>query len=84
MFSIGDERSYYKLERLWGDAPHSRHSRGTCAVSYGRLANVYDFLMADVPYEKWLQFVISKQKQFQVEGQRVLDLACGTGNYLFA
>ena len=57
----------------------SRHSRGTCAVSYGRLANVYDFLMADVPYEEWLQFVISKQKQFQVEGQRVLDLACGTG-----
>jgi len=48
-------------------------------VSYERLAYVYDFLMADVPYEKWLDFLIFEKKRFHVSGKRVLELACGTG-----
>ncbi|MEK3890658.1 class I SAM-dependent DNA methyltransferase [Bacillus sp. FSL K6-3431] len=48
-------------------------------MSYERLAYVYDFLMANVPYEKWLQFLTIEKRRHQVRGNRVLDLACGTG-----
>ncbi|CAM3943692.1 class I SAM-dependent DNA methyltransferase [Lederbergia lenta] len=48
-------------------------------MSYERLAYVYDTLMANVPYEKWLHFFKEEKQRHQVHGNRVLDLACGTG-----
>lgn len=48
-------------------------------MSYERLAYVYDTLMANVPYEKWLHFFNEEKQRHQVNGNRVLDLACGTG-----
>lgn len=48
-------------------------------MNYGKFAYVYDRLMEDVPYEKWLAFLIGQKKKYLVEGSRVLDLACGTG-----
>jgi SAM-dependent methyltransferase len=48
-------------------------------MSYVRFADVYDELMRDVPYEKWLELLIVKLKQYNISGKRVLDLACGTG-----
>lgn len=49
-------------------------------MTYERFAYVYDELMQDVPYEKWLLIVTKKLEQYHVEGKRLLDLACGTGS----
>ncbi len=48
-------------------------------MSYERFAYVYDELMKDAPYDKWLMLLTAKLEQYQVEGKRLLDLACGTG-----
>jgi len=48
-------------------------------VTYERLAYVYDFLMKEVPYKSWLEFLCIEKERYSVEGNRVLDLACGTG-----
>ncbi len=46
---------------------------------YARFAYVYDELMRDVPYNKWLQFVESERQVNQLNGNRILEIACGTG-----
>ena len=48
-------------------------------MSYERFAYVYDELMKDAPYEKWLMILTAKLEEFGVQGKRILDLACGTG-----
>ncbi|HEY9576934.1 MAG TPA: class I SAM-dependent methyltransferase, partial [Pseudobacillus sp.] len=46
-------------------------------MTYERFARVYDFLMEDAPYEKWLDFF--QRHVSKLPGRNVLDLACGTG-----
>ncbi|MFJ7927865.1 class I SAM-dependent DNA methyltransferase [Peribacillus sp. NPDC096448] len=48
-------------------------------MTYERFAYVYDELMKDAPYEKWLMILTAKLEQYGVGGRKVLDLACGTG-----
>lgn len=48
-------------------------------MSYEQLAYVYDHLMADAPYDSWLQYLYREKERFQAPGSRVLDLGCGTG-----
>ncbi|MBS4199739.1 class I SAM-dependent methyltransferase [Bacillus sp. FJAT-49732] len=48
-------------------------------MTYERLAYVYDFLMMEVPYSNWLEYLNNEKKRYSVEGNRILDLACGTG-----
>ncbi|MGG3915578.1 class I SAM-dependent DNA methyltransferase [Rossellomorea vietnamensis] len=48
-------------------------------MSYERFAYVYDYLMQDVPYEGWLEYVNRQAEHYSVHGKRVLDIACGTG-----
>ncbi|MFJ7847319.1 class I SAM-dependent DNA methyltransferase [Peribacillus sp. NPDC097224] len=48
-------------------------------MTYERFAYVYDELMKDAPYEKWLLILTAKLEQYGIEGKKVLDLACGTG-----
>ncbi|RST73936.1 class I SAM-dependent methyltransferase [Siminovitchia acidinfaciens] len=48
-------------------------------MSYEQLAYVYDQLMADAPYDSWIEFLCKEMDRFQAPGRRVLDLACGTG-----
>lgn len=48
-------------------------------MSYEQLAYVYDHLMADAPYESWVEFLCREKERFQAPGIRVLDLGCGTG-----
>ncbi|MGK7377827.1 class I SAM-dependent DNA methyltransferase [Planococcus sp. 1R117A] len=43
-------------------------------MRYGKFASVYDELMEDIPYEKWVEWVAS-----QIQSGKILDLACGTG-----
>ena len=50
-------------------------------MSYGRFAYVYDFLMSDVPYDNWINLFISKKEQYNIAGSKVLDVACGTGEF---
>ena len=50
-------------------------------MSYGRFAYVYDSLMKDAPYEKWLELMLAKLDQYGREAKTVLDLACGTGEF---
>jgi len=52
-------------------------------MSYGGFAYIYDLLMANVPYEAWVDFIdeiIQKHIKKSREECLVLDLACGTGN----
>ncbi|MEI2665533.1 class I SAM-dependent DNA methyltransferase [Rossellomorea sp. LJF3] len=46
-------------------------------MSYERFAYVYDYLMQDVPYDGWLEYV--NRQAIRHQGRRVLDIACGTG-----
>ena len=48
-------------------------------MSYERFAYVYDELMKDVPYDKWLILLTAKLEKYGIQGKKLLDLACGTG-----
>ncbi|WP_404453542.1 class I SAM-dependent DNA methyltransferase [Oceanobacillus kapialis] len=48
-------------------------------MAYKQMANVYDRLMENAPYEKWLTFTESIFKQYGKSVQSIADLGCGTG-----
>lgn len=48
-------------------------------MSYEQFAYLYDRLMNDVPYEKWIQLIKKAAADYKVKGANLLDLACGTG-----
>ncbi|MDD3925280.1 MAG: class I SAM-dependent methyltransferase [bacterium] len=46
---------------------------------YRDLADIYDHLMGDVPYARWIEYVEKTFRRFKVNPSLILDLACGTG-----
>ena len=46
-------------------------------MSYERFAYVYDELMKDAPYDKWLMLLTAKLEQYEVQGKRLLTLLVG-------
>ncbi|PKG24496.1 class I SAM-dependent DNA methyltransferase [Niallia nealsonii] len=48
-------------------------------MTYGRFAYLYDRLMSDVPYEKWVKLIADAKEKYNISGNHLLDLACGTG-----
>lgn len=46
-------------------------------MTYAHFASLYDCLMEDAPYTKWVSYA---EKHLPAEG-RVLDVACGTGTF---
>lgn len=48
-------------------------------MTYEGFAYLYDDLMRDVPYEEWVKHVLAMSQKYGVEGKKLLDLACGTG-----
>ena len=59
----------------------SSNRKRASTMSYERFAFVYDLLMEDVPYDKWIDRFIEMKNRYQVEGTKVLDVACGTGEF---
>jgi SAM-dependent methyltransferase len=47
---------------------------------YVRFAQIYDQVMADVPYRLWMEYIASVWAAFSFSPTSVLDLACGTGS----
>ena len=43
-------------------------------MSYERFAYVYDELMKDAPYEKWLELLLSKMNQYEAMAKTCLIL----------
>jgi ubiquinone/menaquinone biosynthesis C-methylase UbiE len=48
--------------------------------SYRQLAEVYDHLMADAPYDQWMGFALEAWRLTGTNPQRVAELGCGTGS----
>lgn len=48
-------------------------------VAYEGFAYVYDYLMQDVPYDEWVNFLKTKLQQNPAPGNQILEIACGTG-----
>jgi SAM-dependent methyltransferase len=49
-------------------------------MSYQQFAYLYDDLMADAPYTKWLSFIKNAKSAYHPEAARLLDVGCGTGS----
>ncbi|MDQ0216726.1 SAM-dependent methyltransferase [Oikeobacillus pervagus] len=50
-------------------------------MSYEQFAFVYDELMKDVPYRKWMELLKEQMNKHGIAGKKILDLACGTGEF---
>lgn len=50
---------------------------------YADLARIYDYLVAGVDFEAWIDYLEQILKRFNYRPATVADLACGTGNTLF-
>ncbi|WP_433958827.1 class I SAM-dependent DNA methyltransferase [Cytobacillus horneckiae] len=48
-------------------------------MSYQQFAYLYDELMKDAPYDEWVKFLAKQTEKHHLQGNRLLDLACGTG-----
>lgn len=48
--------------------------------AYHKFAEVYDEVMSGVDYEGWANYVEQLLRRHHCQPQKVLDLACGTGN----
>ena len=48
--------------------------------AYSHLSSVYDTLMADIPYDQWIRYIIETLEANGINpGASVLDAGCGTG-----
>src|SRR5699024_1286425 len=73
-----DERVYYNLERLCGDADEVSVAENNL-MTYQGIAQVYDVLMEYAPYNKWVYLTEEIIKNHHILIEKVLDLGCGTG-----
>ncbi|PET64336.1 SAM-dependent methyltransferase [Bacillus sp. AFS001701] len=48
-------------------------------MTYNRFAYLYDQLMKDVPYERWVQFLEDVFQKYEMLQPSILDIGCGTG-----
>ncbi|MFB7138605.1 class I SAM-dependent DNA methyltransferase [Gottfriedia sp. NPDC056225] len=48
-------------------------------MTYNRFAYLYDQLMNDVPYERWVEFLKNVFQKYDVNQPEILDIGCGTG-----
>lgn len=48
--------------------------------AYTVFAKYYDEIMATVPYDEWVEYLVNLLQAMDYQPRTVLDLACGTGN----
>lgn len=51
-------------------------------TSYHKLAELYDHLMEDAPYEDWMAYTLKAWNKVGLKPDKVADLGCGTGTLL--
>ena len=51
-------------------------------MNYQAFAALYDSLMADAPYNKWVDFVKNQLQKPNLNDLSILDIGCGTGELL--
>ncbi len=49
--------------------------------AYEDFAKIYDGLMYDIDYSKWHEYIIRVFKKNHKSPQKILEMACGTGNF---
>ncbi|TLN00945.1 class I SAM-dependent methyltransferase, partial [bacterium] len=49
-------------------------------AQYEKLAEIYDYLVAGVDYDDWLDYIEEILDRYDYRTRTVIDLACGTGN----
>jgi len=59
------------------------HKKKEFVEPYSKLACIYDEVMSHVDYRKWAYFVERIIKRWQPQCSSLLDISCGTGNFLF-
>lgn len=47
---------------------------------YGKLAEIYDYLVAGIDYEEWADYMEQILSKYNCPAKHIADLACGTGN----
>ncbi len=47
--------------------------------AFARMGEVYDLLMSDVPYARWVAYLVEIFERMRHRPTRILDLGCGTG-----
>ncbi len=63
---------------------HFDRDQDQSTVIYNKLAPVYDHIMKDVDYEDWTDYIDCIIRHHHPYGNRVLELACGTGTMALA
>ena len=50
--------------------------------AYEAFASVYDIFMEQIEYDQWLAHIYAVWERFGVNPKTIMDLGCGTGNFL--
>jgi len=53
------------------------------SVPYAALAPIYNHVMRHVNYSQWAQYIQSVINKNNIEVNRILDVGCGTGNFIY-
>jgi len=48
--------------------------------SYEDFALIYDQLMRDINYKEWFDYIQKLMRKYDIKPEKVLEMACGTGN----
>ncbi len=71
-------------DEMRGHAPAYDNYSGNVSTIYSKLAPVYDHIMKDVDYEDWTDYIDAVIRYHHPYGNRMLELACGTGTMALA
>ena len=59
--------------------PENEEFESEYGEAYGEFASIYDELMDETPYDKWLEYILKELKDHGINDGLLLDLGCGSG-----